>query len=173
VRRIATQLALVALLLTLAPVTATAKDRGKLPPAVKAVIEDCEDHDGRLTHHYPAKLLQEALADLPTDIVEYSSCADTIHQAELAEIAAQRHLAVATNTPQAAHKKLSEAEKQGAGTIDLSGEKIAAGTVTVHDGSLLGALPTPLLVVLIALVAIAAIPLTIRVRRIVSARRTS
>ena len=44
------------------------------------------------------------------------------------------------------------------------GAKIAAGAVQVNGGSLLDALPTPILIVLIALIVVGAVPVGIRLR---------
>jgi hypothetical protein len=170
-------LALVAMLMIAAPSAALAKHHKKLPPAVQQVINDCLDHNGRLAGQYPASVLKQALADLPTDISEYSTCANAIKRAELAEIIQPRPLPSAKkgHTVSAAtkKKKLKQALTIGRQPLDLSGEKIAAGAVVVHGSSLFSALPTPLLIVLLALIAIAAVPITYTLRRLVRARRTS
>lgn len=47
---------------------------------VSAVYKDCENN-GQLTGHYSRAQLQAALSQLPTQVAEYSACADVIHQA--------------------------------------------------------------------------------------------
>jgi hypothetical protein len=176
VRRTGPLLALVCVLIIAAPSVALAKHHKKLPPAVQQVINDCLDHNGRLAGHYPATLLKQALADLPTDISEYSTCANAIKRAELAEIIQSRPLPTPGKgkvSAATAKKKLKQAVTSGGEPLDLNGEKIAAGAVELHGSSLLSALPTPLLIVLLALIAIAAVPITYTVRRLVRARRTS
>lgn len=169
-RRICALLALVAALSALAPAAASAKKHAKKPPpAVAALIRDCLDHDGVLTHHYSATLLKDALADLPTDVAEYSTCADAIRQAELAEIAPARNLP--NGADKDAQSKLAQGEKLGGKPVDLDGHQVAVGAVVLHGGSLLDTLPTPLLLVLVALIAIAGVPLTQAARRLVRARR--
>ncbi len=172
-RRICALLALVAALLALAPAAASAKTKKpprKLPTAVAALINDCLVHDGVLTHHYSATLLKDALADLPTDIAEYTTCADAIRQAELAEIAPARNLPGGDGDKDA-QSKLDQGEKLGGKPVDLDGHNVAVGAVVLHGGSLLDTLPTPLLLVLVALIAIAGVPLTQAARRLVRARR--
>jgi hypothetical protein len=172
VRRIGPLLALVGVLMIASPATALAKHHKKVPPAVEQVINDCLNHHGRLTGHYSAEVLKQALADLPTDISEYSTCANAIHRAELAEIIQSRPLPGNPVSPADQKTQLKHALTLGGEPLDLNGERIAAGTVVLHGSSLLAALPTPLLIVLLALVAIAAVPLTYTVRAFVRARRT-
>lgn len=52
-----------------------------LPPA----IVDCSSK-GQLTRHYSVAELRHALAVLPADIKEYSSCYDVLNQALLADL---------------------------------------------------------------------------------------
>lgn len=58
-----------------------------MPAAAQAsgsdVVRDCLD-DGRLSKHYTAKELRDALDHLPTDADEYSDCRDVIRRAQLA-----------------------------------------------------------------------------------------
>jgi hypothetical protein len=169
VRRTGPLLALGVLRLALAPAQALAKTHTKsVPPAVSEVLADCSHHN-HLTRHYPASVLQQALADLPTDLKEYTTCANEILNAETNGVAPERSLP--TQTAKSAPDQLKRAEQQGGAPVDLAGEKIAAGVVTVH-GSVLSDLPTPLLIVLILLAALASVPLGLRAHRIVRARRT-
>ena len=46
------------------------------------VIRDCTD-DGRLEGHYSQKDLRSAQANLPSDVAEYTNCADVIRAAQL------------------------------------------------------------------------------------------
>lgn len=173
-RRIGPLLALVGVLMIASPAVALAKHHKKVPPAVEQVISDCLNHHGKLTGHYSAELLKQALADLPTDISEYSTCANAIHRAELAEIIQSRPLPNGHKVSSAdQQQQLKKALALGGEPLNLNGERIAAGAVVLHGSSLLGALPTPLLIVLLALIAIAAVPITYTVRRLVRARRTS
>jgi hypothetical protein len=47
---------------------------------ISAVYKDCENN-GQLTGHYSRAQLQAALSQLPTQVAEYSACADVIRQA--------------------------------------------------------------------------------------------
>jgi hypothetical protein len=169
VRRTGPLLALGLLLLVLAPAQALAKAHTKpLPAAVSEVLTDC-GHHSHLTRHYPASVLQQALADMPTYLKEYTPCANEILNAETKGVAPNRSLP--TQTTKSAPAQLKRAEQLGGAPVDLAGEKIAAGAVSVH-GSVLYDLPTPLLIVLILLAALASVPLGLRAHRIVRARRT-
>lgn len=56
-----------------------------LAAGVSAPVADCSAH-GKLTHHYSASQLQNALATMPTDVKEYTNCPNVIQQALLAEL---------------------------------------------------------------------------------------
>src|SRR5919197_2805342 len=71
-RVFATTIALCCLLLV--PATAHASGR--------AVIRDCTD-DGKLEKTYSQKDYRDALANLPTDVDEYTDCRDVIRRAQL------------------------------------------------------------------------------------------
>src|SRR5687767_5690932 len=67
-------LALLALALA-APAPASAASRDE-------IIKDCSD-DGRLQGKYSASELRDARKNLPSDISEYTDCADVLRRAEL------------------------------------------------------------------------------------------
>ena len=52
---------------------------------VSPPVADCSAH-GTLTRHYSASELQNALATMPTDVKEYTSCPDVIQRALLAQL---------------------------------------------------------------------------------------
>jgi hypothetical protein len=54
-------------------------------PSLPAPVTDCNSH-GRLTHAYSAQQLRYALNHMPSDIKEYTDCADVIRNALLADI---------------------------------------------------------------------------------------
>jgi hypothetical protein len=161
-------LALVAASALLAPGVAAA-DQGT------AVVRDCLNH-GSIQGHYSQQAYSQALAELPTDVSEYSDCANLIRQAQLA--AASHHgsqgggtggfgaaggtggggaggssLASATA---AERRSLGVAPRRGASGVDLGGGEVIRPTVARADiGSAVSRLPAPLLAVLIALVACA------------------
>ncbi|MDQ6608019.1 MAG: hypothetical protein M3Z06_15925 [Actinomycetota bacterium] len=49
------------------------------------VVADCNAH-GRLTGHYSEATLHTALNTLPTDVAEYTNCADVIRKQLLAQV---------------------------------------------------------------------------------------
>jgi hypothetical protein len=55
-------------------------------PALEPAWADCNTH-GRLTHTYTAAQLQDSLAHMPADVLEYTNCSDVLHQALQAELA--------------------------------------------------------------------------------------
>lgn len=174
-RRTGHLLALSVLLLALVPAQALAKKHKILPPGVAQVLRDCSHHS-HLVGHYPAAVLQEALSDMPSDLKEYTICANEIRNALQAEALPSRPLPQQTVAQRAknaetAPAQLAQAQKLGAAPVNLAGEKIAAGAVGIN-GSLLSDLPTPLLIVLIGFLALGAAPLALRAHHFVRARRT-
>jgi hypothetical protein len=180
VSRLAKPFVLGALALALLPASALAGRRHhhqpKPPPAVQQVLHDCASHN-HLQRHYPVALLQQALRDMPTYTKEYSICATEIQNAisqqlGLARPAPKASAAVRHKVAQTAPNALKQAQQAGQQPVDLGGAKIAAGAIQVNGGSLLGSLPTPLLILLIVLIVIGAVPVGIRLRSIVRERRT-
>jgi hypothetical protein len=68
-------LAALVAVLALAPPAAQASTRSK-------IIADCSD-DGVLQGHYSASELRDARKHLPSDVAEYTDCADVLRRAEL------------------------------------------------------------------------------------------
>jgi hypothetical protein len=148
----------------------------QVPAAVTQVWADCTHHNS-LQGHYPAKVLEQALADLPTDDKEYSLCADEIENAEAQEVGGSHQLPSGSSAEQKqlaenAANALKTAQGAGRGSLNLGGEKIAAGTIALRGSSFLSDLPTPLLIVLAMLFALASVPFGLRIQRLVSARRS-
>jgi hypothetical protein len=176
VRRTGRLLSLGALLLLLAPSGALAAQHKKVPPAVAQVWSDCTHHNS-LHGHYSAEVLEQALADLPTDDKEYSLCADEIENAEAKEVGGSHALPSESSAEQQklaknAASTLKQAQKAGNASLELGGQKIAAGTIALRGSSFLSDLPTPLLIVLAMLLALASVPFALRIQRLVRARRS-
>jgi hypothetical protein len=113
----------------------------------QAVIRDCSE-DGVLNGHYSHSDLAKALAQLPSDIDEYTDCRAIIRNALLRS--ANKHGAAATGTasPPTANeqKKLQDATKS-VGALTIGGKR-----VTPFNSAGFGPdLPTLVLVVLLAL----------------------
>ena len=68
-------LVLTALLLALLPAAALAGPRER-------IIRDCAD-DGRLQGNYSQSQIRDARQNLPSDVAEYTDCADVLRRAEL------------------------------------------------------------------------------------------
>jgi hypothetical protein len=121
---------------------------------------------GESLRGFTQKDYNKALKELETSQEEYSDCASLIHQAQLAAAGSRggssgggpgssgagATSAAATATP-AERRDLSRAPKAGAAPQLLGGQVIHPGVVHVDIASAFSSLPTPLLVVLLFLVA--------------------
>jgi hypothetical protein len=159
-----------------------------------AVIHDCLNN-GRITGHYTQQAYSQALAEMPTDVSEYSDCPNLIRQAQLAAAGhggAGGALggagaaggtagggtagggaagAPATSFTPAEKRALASAHAAGAAPVDVGGQVVRPGVVPVNVASALNSLPTPLLAVLVALLACALAALGWEIRKRVRARR--
>ena len=175
-RRTGLLLALGALLLAFAPSGALAARHKQVPAAVTQVWADCTRHNS-LQGHYSAKVLEQALADLPTDDKEYSLCADEIQNAEAQEVGGSHPLPGESSAERKrlaadAANTLKAAQKAGTAALNLEGQKITAGTIALRGSSFFSDLPTPLLVVIAMLLALASVPFGLRIQRFVRTRRS-
>ena len=126
---------------------------------------------GESLRGFTQKDYEKALKELETSLEEYSGCASLIHQAELAAAGSRggsggggsggggatgtsTSTAAATATP-AERSNLSSAPKTGAAPLKLGGNTIRPGVVHVDIASAFSSLPTPLLAILLFLVACA------------------
>jgi hypothetical protein len=119
---------------------------------------------------FTQKDYEKALKELETSLEEYSGCASLIHQAERAaagshggsggagggsgSTGAGASTAAATATP-AERSNLSRAPRAGAAPLQVGGQVIRPGVVHVDIASAFSSLPTPLLAILLFLVACA------------------
>jgi hypothetical protein len=177
VRRTGRPLALAALLLAFAAAPASAAHHKTLPPAVQQVLTYCAHHNSLTSQHYPLALLEETLSDLPSDLTEYTLCANEIRNAEAQDVGGshpQPGVSAATRAQIAANaaNALKKAQAAGGAPIDLGGEKIAAGAVSLPGSSFFNLLPTPILVVVVLLLALGSIPAALRIQRLVRSRRS-
>jgi hypothetical protein len=124
---------------------------------------------GESLRGFTQKDYEKALKELETSQEEYSDCASLIHQAQLAaagsrggssggggagSTATGTSTAAATATP-AERSNLSHAPNTGAAPLKLGGQTIRPGVVHVDIASAFSSLPTPLLAILLFLVACA------------------
>src|SRR5579859_1268514 len=57
--------------------------------ALEPAWQDCNLHE-RLTHNYTPSQIQDSLAHMPADVLQYSNCYDVLHQALAADLAKLR-----------------------------------------------------------------------------------
>jgi len=118
---------------------------------------------------FTQKDYEKALKELETSLEEYSGCASLIHQAQRAAAGSRggsgggggagsagtgATTAAATATP-AERRNLSRAPSTGAAALQLGGQVVHPGVVHVDIASAFSSLPTPLLAVLLFLIACA------------------
>lgn len=133
-----------------------------------ALIRDCLKN-GKITGHYSAQDYAQALANLPTDVAEYSDCAAVIRNGQLANAAggggrsgaaaaAAGRFANTLADPLAGatapdRSAVAAARRTGGAPLDVGGSIVHPGVVPVRS-SFIHKLPTPLLLVLGALLSI-------------------
>jgi hypothetical protein len=120
---------------------------------------------------FTQKDYEKALKELETSLEEYSGCASEIHEAQRAAAGSRggfgggggagggstgtgASTAAATATP-AERSDLNHAPSSGAAPLKLGGQTIRPGVVHVDIASAFSSLPTPLLAILLFLVACA------------------
>jgi hypothetical protein len=129
-------------------------------------LRDCGAGHDPLRGHYSIKVLQQALADLHTNALQYTTCADALQNAIRSLLRGHPHQGVhgkvtlpgrggtVKPTPALVKKRIDQANAQGSAPFLLpNGQSVTPGAVTVRSASFLSSLPTPLLIVLAALLA--------------------
>ena len=161
------------------------------PDTPKGALSDCGANDP-LVGHYSVKVLQTALHDLTGSAADYSTCKDALeaalHAALLPHPKPHRTTpGTATRTqttttarpttpanlapPNLIANEIKAGVQSGGKPRPVSGRVVAPGAVVARDSSFFSTVPTPLLVVLGALLA-TAVALTVRAtRNLVRARR--
>jgi hypothetical protein len=179
-RGFAVRLGLLGLVLGLFP--------GAAQASPQALIQDCMNN-GRIVGHYSEQDFSQALANLPTDVAEYSDCAGVIRRAELAAAAGRTaqssapassaSASAAANPRQnpldfaapAERAAVAQASKAGSAAVDVGGGLLRPGVVAARTSSIFNALPTPLLIALGALLLVALAVCGRHARDLVRARR--
>jgi hypothetical protein len=130
-------------------------------------LRDCGAGHDPLRGHYSIKVLQQALKDLHTNALQYTTCADALQNAirslltghpkgrhsvhPRGKVTLPGHGGTVKPTPALAKKRI---DAQGSAPFRLpNGQSVTPGAVTVRSASFLSGLPTPLLIVLAALLA--------------------
>jgi hypothetical protein len=151
----ATGLALICALVALAILTATAgADTGT------KIIERCTH--GQSISGFSQKDYKRAIAELPTEVEEYSDCANLIRRAQLAAAAGGSGSGGeggappgATPLSQSEQSALSKVPTTGSGALSIGGQEVHPGVVHANISSAFSSLPDPLLAVLAFLLACA------------------
>lgn len=157
----------------------------------EAVVRDCTDN-GKLDKRYSQSEYRDALANLPTDVDEYTDCRDVIRKSQLGAAGGDGSsgggttggtggggslpglgstVDPATATPQE-RAAIEQAAQKGASTpVTLAGEPITPEAPGLQGLEGLSTIPTPLLVVLALLGAAGVAAGGVAGRRLVLARR--
>ena len=153
---------ILAFLLALAP-SAMAASRNQ-------IIKDCAD-DGQLEGHYSQSELRDARQHMPSDVAEYTDCADVLRRAELpdggssggaggsaggggaaaAAAAGAGGSKLLTASTDADREALKKAATTGGQPIKVNGENIVPGATGLHTSAGRSSIPGTLLAALILL----------------------
>ena len=147
----------------------TAAAHTSYPNTPHGVAKDCGAGHDPLWGHYTIRVLHRALHHLDPSTIEYTTCADAIQNAiQKDSLGAPKHrtprshgevtkskppVIVRPNQPQI-RKQLHNLRNEGGLPVTLpTGQTVTPGAVTTRGASFLSSLPTPLIVVLAALLA--------------------
>ena len=146
-------LAVIGALVLFAGLTATANaDVGT------KIIERCTH--GQSISGFSQQAYRRALQELPTEVEEYSDCANLIRRAQLNATArggsgTPGPPGTATQLSPEEQSKLSAVPKTGAGALHIGGQLVHPGIVHANISSAFSSLPDPLLALLAFLLACA------------------
>jgi len=122
------------------------------------IIERCTH--GQSISGFSQQAYRRALQELPTEVEEYSDCANLIRRAQLAAAGGQGSSGagaplVATPLTGSERRALRSVPKTGAAPLRVGGELVQPGVVHANVASALSSLPDPLLALLAFLLACA------------------
>jgi len=133
------------------------------PNTAGGALHDCGAGHDPLVGHYSVAVLHKALRELNTNSLQYTTCADALQNAINSQLSRPRTHRGGKVTlpgqggpvaPSVVKQRVSHVKKLGGAPFLLpSGQTVTPGAVTVHSASFLSSLPTPLLIVLAALLA--------------------
>jgi hypothetical protein len=127
------------------------------------IIERCTH--GQSLSGFSQKDYRRALQELPTEVEEYSDCANLIRHAQLAAAGGGGggggsngggSSSLTTPISPAEQSSLSGASKGGASPLSVGGQNVQPGVIHANVSSAFSSLPAPLLALLIFLLACAA-----------------
>ena len=176
---------LVAVALAAVLICGSATADAAYPNTPQGALQDCNQGHNHLVGHYSLKVLQQALHDLKTYSQQYTNCETVLTQAiqalELTRHTTGGHpsgskvtrgqVGPPRTTPNLIQHQLDQLNAQGSGPTTISGRTVTPGTVTIRGASFLSSLPTPLLIVLSALLAIVIAVSARAIQQIVRTRR--
>jgi hypothetical protein len=139
------------------------------------IIEKCTH--GQPLSGYTEQDYRQALHELPTEVEEYSDCANLIRHAELGAAGGGSESAgagaVATPLTPAEHAAIKHAATSAAAPVQIGGQTVRPGVVHVNIASALNSLPSSLLATLAFLIACLVIIVGGAIRERVRARKRS
>jgi hypothetical protein len=156
---------------------------------VDSALHDCGSGHDPLKGHYSLKVLQKALKDVKAEPLQYTNCSTILQQAINADSLGKRKTSgprpvkgkvTRPHAPVYVHQSASVAKhriqqlEHGAGApVKLpGGALVTPGAVTGGGASFLSSLPTPLLAVLAALLAVVLAVSGRAIQNVVRARRS-
>jgi hypothetical protein len=133
------------------------------------IIKDCAD-DSQLQGSYTKSELRDARQNLPSDVSEYTDCADVLRRAELpdskgggaggggaggggpaAGAGGAGGGALLTPSTDTDRKQLAKAAAAGAAPVDINGESVVPGAAGLHSGATRNGIPGTLLAAMVLL----------------------
>jgi hypothetical protein len=158
------------------------------PNTVGGALHDCSNNDP-LKGHYSLKVLQTALKEVKAETLQYNGCADALLAAIQADSAGTpkshpitpvKGQVTRPTTPVIVHHgqkvisgKVHHLQHEGGSSLTLpTGQTVTPGAVGARSASFLSSLPTPLLIVLAALLAAVAAVGARSLQNVVRARRS-
>jgi hypothetical protein len=150
--RIVSALAIALSLLVLLAATASADTGAK-------IIERCTH--GQSLSGFSQKDYRRALAELPTEVEEYSDCGSLIRRAQLAAAGGANGGGGGPSTPATPltppeQRAVARASKSAGGPLSVGSQLVSPGVIHASVSSALSSLPDPLLAMLAFLLACAA-----------------
>lgn len=129
---------------------------------------------GQSLSGFSQQAYRQALQELPTEVEEYSNCANLIRRAELAAAGGGSIPAAAViPVSPAARESLNSAPRRGAAPLRVGGQLVSPGVIHASVASAISSLPTPLLATLAFLLVCALLLAGRAIRDRVHAHRAS
>jgi hypothetical protein len=185
--RVVGALAAVVLVVGAVPALAAKTHKAQYTNTPNAALRDCSRNDP-LKGHYTVSVLNQALKELSPSGLQYTAC-ETVLQNAIDSLLVKHHThGVPQSTPRKSHvtpatrgsgpqsptrRRIRQLKNVGGLPVILpSGQTLTPGAVSTRGSSFLSGLPTPLLIVLAALLAAVVAVAARSLQRIVRARRS-